>query len=119
MNKRVPLVLIMLLVTGHAIAAQTRPFKQDDSVPPELAWIRLYADKVQKNPQGYWEAELMKGIVMVYIPAGDFMMGSPKGEYGREQDEGPNHGGGVTEKRCPRSGSGQASLPDRLRRARP
>ncbi|MCJ7485415.1 MAG: formylglycine-generating enzyme family protein [Candidatus Aminicenantes bacterium] len=91
MSKRVPLVLIILLVTGHAITAQTWPFKQDDSVPAELAWIRLYTDKVQKNPQGYWEAELMNGIAMVYIPAGAFRMGSPTGEYGRESNEGPVH----------------------------
>jgi formylglycine-generating enzyme required for sulfatase activity len=91
MKKRVLPLMTLLLLTGHAVAAQTRPFKQDDSVPAELAWIRLYTDKVQKNPQGYWEAELINGIAMVYIPAGAFMMGSPKGEYGRESNEGPVH----------------------------
>jgi len=30
-------------------------------------------------------------IVMVYIPAGEFMMGSPETEEGRRSDEGPQH----------------------------
>ena len=91
MKKRLPLAMLMLLLTGFDVAAQTKPFKQDSSVPAEVIWITLFTDNVQKNLQGYWEVKLIKGIAMVYVPAGDFMMGSPNREYGRESNEGPVH----------------------------
>jgi len=41
-----------------------------------------------------WAKEVIHektGIEMVFIPAGEFMMGSPSGESGRYDDEGPRH----------------------------
>jgi len=41
-----------------------------------------------------WAKEVIHertGIEMVFIPAGEFMMGSPSGESGRDDDEGPRH----------------------------
>jgi formylglycine-generating enzyme required for sulfatase activity len=90
-KKRMLTSMIMLFLGVFYVPAQAKPFTQDESVPAELIRITFFADKVHKNPQGLWEAELMKGIVMVYVPAGEFMMGSPRDEYGRESNEGPVH----------------------------
>jgi sulfatase modifying factor 1 len=60
-------------------------------IPQDAAWILPYARRVEKNPQGFWEARLEPGLVLVYIPAGYFFMGSPRSEYGREADGGPVH----------------------------
>lgn len=45
------------------------------------------------EPQGEQEFELVDGvgITMVWIPAGDFFMGSPVDEFERHDDEGPVH----------------------------
>ena len=59
--------------------------------PPDVAFIRLFAEKVYQNSHGYWEARFRCGIDMVYIPGGEFVMGTPAGEPGREKNEGPSH----------------------------
>jgi formylglycine-generating enzyme required for sulfatase activity len=43
--------------------------------------------KANKNNKGYWEIDHGDGIVMVYIPAGEFTMGSNDGD----EDEKPPH----------------------------
>ena len=53
--------------------------------------IRSKAKKVYRNHQGYLEAEFDNGIKMVYIPAGEFMMGSPEYEKERSANWGPIH----------------------------
>jgi formylglycine-generating enzyme required for sulfatase activity len=85
------LAVIMLLAAGWPISAQTKPSEQDRSVPAELVWITCQADEVRQNAQGYWEVALKNGIVLVYVPAGEFAMGSPHREYGREMNESPVH----------------------------
>ena len=100
MKKRLPITAAsVLLVAAVLIAALPDPSRQrlprrgvaDDQIPAELAWITLYTDKAFKNAQGLWEAKLMAGIEMVFVPEGEFLMGSPVGEEGREPDEGPVH----------------------------
>jgi formylglycine-generating enzyme required for sulfatase activity len=39
--------------------------------------------RIEKNKKGFWEAYYQDGIVMVYIPAGQFIMGSD--EYDKER----------------------------------
>ncbi len=48
--------------------------------------ITEITSKRKNNEQGYLEAEFTGGIVMIYIPAGEFTMGSDKG-YNNEKPE--------------------------------
>jgi formylglycine-generating enzyme required for sulfatase activity len=92
MNKRLAPAAAMLLLTALAFGARTeRKAGQDPAVPAELLRMTYFASKVYKNPQGCWEAELANGIVMVYVPAGEFLMGSARGEYGSAPGEHPVH----------------------------
>jgi sulfatase modifying factor 1 len=60
-------------------------------LPAEASRILPYAEKLAKNTQGFWEATLLGGPEMVFIPAGEFLMGSRRQEAGREPLEGPVH----------------------------
>lgn len=91
MLKRMGTAMLGLGLAVSSGGIQSRPAGRGQVLPAELAWISLFADDVAKNPQGYWEARLMNDIVMVYIPAGEFPMGTPAAESGREADEGPVH----------------------------
>ena len=99
MKKRFLLDIVMLapaalLMIAHPLVDQqvwSKPTEALANIPAELVWITLFTDKIQKNPQGYWEAELANGIAMIYIPAGDFLMGAPREEVGWEDGEGPVH----------------------------
>lgn len=44
----------------------------------ELEFIRGKAMKMTQNSQGFWEAEFIYGIVMIYIPASTLIMGNDK-----------------------------------------
>lgn len=56
-------------------------------MPEEVYGMKSKAKKVYKNEKGYWEAEFDYNIVMIYIPAGEFLMGSNEGY----KDEKPIH----------------------------
>ena len=54
--------------------------------------IFLDFESLGRNEQGYAEyRHRQTGIVFVSLPAGTFMMGSPEGEEGRYEFEGPVH----------------------------
>ena len=49
--------------------------KEDQDMPGDVKRVIPIAHKVEKNKSGFWEAYYQDGIVMVYIPPGEFMMG--------------------------------------------
>ncbi len=49
--------------------------KEAPDMPDDVKKVLAAAQKVEKNKNGYWEAFYQDGIVMVYIPPGEFMMG--------------------------------------------
>jgi formylglycine-generating enzyme required for sulfatase activity len=99
MKKSFFLAMALMLLADATSAGQGNPAGQHHAIPgdvgmtipAELAWITLFTEKIRKNQQGYWEVELADGIEMVYVPAGEFIMGSPREEEGWEQGEGPVH----------------------------
>jgi formylglycine-generating enzyme required for sulfatase activity len=96
---RLSLVVVFFLLLDQSGIASGFPGEQNKSIsdqdlreiPPDAARIIPYAERIVKNPQGYWESTVPSGIEMVFIPAGEFLMGSPRQEYGREPGEGPVH----------------------------
>jgi formylglycine-generating enzyme required for sulfatase activity len=56
---------------------------------PFLRKISGKAEKISRNAQGSWEAVFAKGITMVYIPEGEFTIGSPAQDG--DADEHPAH----------------------------
>ena len=53
-------------------------------LPENLQQIQAKAGKTYLNEKGFWEAELKVGHIMVYIPAGEFKMGSNDGLSGEK-----------------------------------
>jgi formylglycine-generating enzyme required for sulfatase activity len=66
--------------------ASTPPVKYSE---PFLQKIAGKADKIRQNDQGYWEAVFPRNIVMIYIPEGEFSIGSPAKDG--DADEHPVH----------------------------
>jgi formylglycine-generating enzyme required for sulfatase activity len=48
--------------------------------PDFVRAIESKAKSVYKNQKGFWEAEFEYGIVLIYIPSGEFQMGSDNGK---------------------------------------
>jgi formylglycine-generating enzyme required for sulfatase activity len=59
----------------------------DDDKPADVKAVESKAKNVYKNDKGFWEADYGDGILMVYIPASEFTMGSNDGD----NDEKPPH----------------------------
>jgi formylglycine-generating enzyme required for sulfatase activity len=66
-----------------------RAEKPTDSVPENIQKVATKAESTARNEQGSWEAVFRGGIAMVYIPEGEFTIGSPLREG--DADEHPAH----------------------------
>jgi formylglycine-generating enzyme required for sulfatase activity len=53
-----------------------KPEAPEEEMPEEVKSLKSKAQKIYKNEKGYWEADYGDGIIMVYIPEGEFTMGS-------------------------------------------
>lgn len=59
-------------VIEGSISSEIRTLEQ------ELSFIGNIAKSLYKNEKGYWEAEFIHDIKMIYIPSGSFIMGNDK-----------------------------------------
>ena len=55
---------------------EAQPAADIRNMEDEIAFIRRKANSVLENARGYWEAHFDHGIIMIYLPAGTFVMGN-------------------------------------------
>ena len=79
------IIILLLLVAGIPAGTGKTSAAQD---PPEATHANQAPAEL---PQSNYSEDLGNGIRldMIWIPAGTFLMGSPKSEKGRKDDEGP------------------------------
>jgi hypothetical protein len=72
-------------VSGRAektleVNEQPQPFKEKiqepDDMPEDVKAVQSKCKEVYRNKNGFWEADYGDDIIMVYIPPGEFTMGS-------------------------------------------
>ena len=69
---------------------ETPPVASKDASGDKLLQkVKAKAEKMDQNESGYWQATLANNTEMIYIPEGEFTLGSPE-DYG-ETDEYPSH----------------------------
>jgi formylglycine-generating enzyme required for sulfatase activity len=82
-------MFFMLIANSQLAFSQScdpkiEPITPEPTIPADVKAIKSKA-KIDKNDKGFWEADYGDGIIMVYIPPGEFTMGSEDG------DEKPPH----------------------------
>ncbi|NIM10895.1 MAG: SUMF1/EgtB/PvdO family nonheme iron enzyme, partial [Candidatus Aminicenantes bacterium] len=69
------------------VKEQPEPVKEKiqepGEMPEDVEAVKSIARRVYKNEKGFWRADYGDGIVMIYIPPGEFTMGS--NDYDREK----------------------------------
>lgn len=76
------LLLIMIFTSITCSKGQDKKSFPKESSREDSATFKLIQDKaahIEKNDQGYWEAEFEGGHVFIHIPPGEFTMGSTDG----------------------------------------
>ena len=80
MNRTPIIVLPLLLAAIGSVAA----LEQDQSLQPEAT---LTVATVRQLDRGIYKVPDSHNLLLTYIPAGEFVMGSPQTETGRQVDE--------------------------------
>ena len=78
--------IIILIFLAFVFKGQIKDLLILPEMPEKVRLVKSKGIKVNKNKNGYWEADYGEGIIMVYIPEGTFKMGSS--DY---DDEKPPH----------------------------
>jgi formylglycine-generating enzyme required for sulfatase activity len=79
--KQIVLLFLVSVIAGTSMA-QTNPAKIHEVRLPNGSLIEIMSDSTWKT-----KAIITPEIAMISIPAGTFLMGSPSGESGRNEDE--------------------------------
>ncbi|MCK5057339.1 MAG: SUMF1/EgtB/PvdO family nonheme iron enzyme [Candidatus Aminicenantes bacterium] len=82
--------LSLIVMIGIVITLIAIIFGPDKEMFIALQGVKQKALKIDESKKGYWEAEFDYGIAMIYIPAGEFTMGTKDGSeiaYGAEKPE--------------------------------
>jgi formylglycine-generating enzyme required for sulfatase activity len=85
-------------ITGDIVLARL-PVRVEPIKPPPPLAVAPYSSQQARGHQEAWSKHLGRpreitnsiGMKLVLIPPGEFMMGSPDSEEGRDSDEGPQH----------------------------
>jgi formylglycine-generating enzyme required for sulfatase activity len=82
-------ILFIDQINGIHITEANEKVKELRKIPEAVMKIqaKIGKENVKKNEKGFWEADYGDGIKMVYIPEGEFSMGTDKGD----SDEKPVH----------------------------
>jgi formylglycine-generating enzyme required for sulfatase activity len=75
--------------TVKSAVTQANTIKEAKTNEPFLQKVKGKADNIRQNDKGYWEAVFPRNIVMIYIPEGEFSIGSPARDG--DADEHPAH----------------------------
>lgn len=75
------LAALLVLLQLFQVSAQVESEGDADTMPADVKSIKTKAKKVDKNEKGFWEADFGDGIIMVFIPPGEFTMGSEEKDY--------------------------------------
>lgn len=68
------LLLAKAIKPGIELQNLGKSIKLLKSMPEDIRPLYKKVNKIEKNREGYWEAEFRDGIVMVYIPAGKYIV---------------------------------------------
>lgn len=69
--------------TANAISSEDKKnylCSNNTEKPDAVRRVELAGIRTQKNNKGHWEADFGDGIIMIYIPEGDFFMGTDDGK---------------------------------------
>ncbi|MGD8539456.1 MAG: formylglycine-generating enzyme family protein [Candidatus Aminicenantes bacterium] len=71
--------LVYIIACSVEDQKKTPEVSSDEAKPEAVDLVKDRANKITKNDKGFWEAEFEEGHILVFIPDGEFTMGSNEG----------------------------------------